>query len=708
MPASRFSQEQARAPHIKLWHIYDGICFAPFELEPGASYTASVYLRASGPVNGAIGLKSSLKYFDLQELNQWKRVSATVEAKRKVDFFYITLSADGPRTLWLDCAQLEKGQPTDYPPGAGVDVGIFANHTGRIWRESEDVSLLWELRARSSGTKATVRFLIHDALGRILKKDGFTVSLEPGKTLRRVLFRGKHPTGAFRIAYTVESTDALPYSGQACYAVIPDARGKGEGPVGLYATHSEQCFSAMKNAGFHWTNTLSSAGHFAEWRLTGPEKGRVIFHDRDITLARKYGIKILANINTNRSSMPKWLLRPKPGEGEWIRHPLGYFKLSDWEEFVYALAQHYHNYVKHWLIIDEPDVGTNVYSPEDYAKMVRSAYHAIKKADEEAVLFAHTGTHTPWQKKLFSILKPGEFDGLYAYIGRFSRARGAEIIRLAEKFRCPVWTVDFAPVRALSTRYAEIDPEKVPPLDGSLLNTLRYDEWAVRSLSWGRAEKWFRYDARYPGPPPGTSYMSIWEHDGSLTPHGVSIAVMNALLSDALPEGEIEMSDGVEGHLFSSEDRKLLIAWTTDGSIRRFNREGIVAWNSYGTRLEEPLVTPLPGFFEFRGQVGGWETEVVEYIEAELLPPEKADEPYQAKLTAHLCEPSQGEWVVQGPYFLKRKIQRFPCLAEDGRAELIVPLNVWQNLPVRNREARVRLFLPGRMLEGKLPINTAK
>lgn len=68
-----------------------------------------------------------------------------------------------------------------------------------------------------------------------------------------------------------------------------------------------------------------------------------------------------------------------------------------------------------------------------------------------------------------------------------------------------------------------------------------------------------------------------------------------------------------------------------------------------------------------------------------------------------------GEWTAGGPYFLEReRAQRVACeIGEDGRAEPILPLNVWPNLPVRHRQAEVRLYLPGRMLAGVLEISTA-
>ncbi len=690
------------------WYTYDGIYAAPVQTEPGATYSASLWVRTDGPLSGAIGLKGRTAGFELAGSPDWQRISATVEAPGETDEFFVTFSADGAREVFIDAAQLERGDLTDYAPQSGADVGLSSGgRAGRIWREGEDVPLHFELRAHDADTPVTLRYLVHDALGRVIERNTVEVTA-PAEGIATVpLHEGPHSTGAFRVAYLVESEGAEPYGGQLTYSVIPSARGVGDGPVGLYASHSRQCFAAMANAGIRWTNTLSSAGHFAEWRYVEPEDDVFIFHDGDIALAREFGIRICANINTNRSNMPEWVMHDRPGEGEWIRHPMGWFALDEWEEFVFALVEHYRDYVKHWLIIDEPDVGTNRYSPEDYLKLQAAAYRAAHRADPDCVVFVHTGTDSSWRARLLELLTPEIYDAQYTYIGRFARELGEARGRQARAGK-PLWTVDFAPVQPLATRYAAINAERVAPWNETAANTRKYDIWAVRSLSWARSERWLRYDGRYPGPPPGTRYMSVWEHDGSLTPHGVSIAAMNALIGDARPRGQIEMPEGMEGHLWTDGQRSLVIAWTTDGTVRRLAGAGARVWDTYGGALDEPLVGSLPTFIEITGELPAWQAEVVEEIAAELLDPEAEGEPYRARFVATVADRVAGEWSAAGPYFLEReRTQRIPAQTDaDGRIELTLPLNAWPNLPLRDREATVQLYLPGRVLEGMLPIDT--
>jgi len=137
---------------------------------------------------------------------------------------------------------------------------------------------------------------------------------------------------------------------------------------------------------------------------------------------------------------------------------------------------------------------------------------------------------------------------------------------------------------------------------------------------------------------------------------------------------------------------------------------GARAWDVYGGGLEAPLVGPLPTFIEFRGDLPRVQPQMVESIEAELLEPEAEGQPYRGRFVCQADGVATGEWVAEGPYFLEReRAQRLPCqVGEDGRAELILPLNVWPNLAVRDRQAEVRLYLPGRMLAGVLTINTSQ
>jgi len=67
-----------------------------------------------------------------------------------------------------------------------------------------------------------------------------------------------------------------------------------------------------------------------------------------------------------------------------------------------------------------------------------------------------------------------------------------------------------------------------------------------------------------------------------------------------------------------------------------------------------------------------------------------------------------GEWSAAGPYSLQRETtQSIPAqIGDDGKTELILPLNVWPNLPVTEREVEVRLYLPGRLLAATLDIDT--
>jgi hypothetical protein len=692
------------------WFTYDGIYSSPFQLEAGAIYTASVYVRTDGPIRGAIGVKGKTESFELEGSDDWQRVSATVEAPNETDSFYVTFTADGPRELFLDAAQLQRGELTDYVPRPGVDVGLSSDQrAGRVWRQGEDMTLAWEVRGVTENAGARVTSIVHDALGRVIHREARQMAAPVGRTATVSLPNGPFPTGAYRVAYTVEVEGLPSYSGQLCYSVIPATRGASAETVGLYASHSEQCFAAMANSGMVWTNTLSSAGHFAEWSYVEPEDDVFVFHDDDIDLARKYGINICANINTNRSNMPKWVIHDQPGEGERIKHPMGWFSLAEWEEFCGALAEHYGGYVKHWLIIDEPQGGTNRYSPEDYAKLLVAANRAIKRADPEAVVFAHAGAgHIEWMETVLANSGPEHFDAIYCYIGRFNQETGEGLRTLSQQLDAPLWTVDFAPVEKLATHFANIDPTRAAPWAETAANTRKYDIWAIRSLSWGRAEKWMRYDARYPGPPPGASYMSIWEHDGSLTPHGVSIATINALIGDAKPLGPVPMPEGMEGHVWSDGARSLLIAWTEDGSSRHLDLPDARAWDVYGGELDAPIVSYLPTFVKFTGEPPEFVAEIAERVTTELLEPEAEGEPYRARFVAEVTGPAQGEWAAAGPYFLQRETtQIIPVeIVEGERAEIVLPLNVWPNLPVKDRLVEVNLYLPGRMLSGALAIDT--
>jgi len=702
-------------PLQRVWQIYAGVSSAPIALRKGESYTASAYVKADGPCKGRIGVNKTWETFEIAEKDagRWQRVSGTIEAPDASGVFYITFEAEKETTVWLDGVQLERGQLTDYKPGVPVDVGIAYDREGAIFREGGNVGLHWNVRAQAEGVPVTIRYLVHRASGEVVAHETLTLTPTAGKTTRVPLSWGDAGPGAYRVAYRVDLPDGKGYGGQRCFSVIPKSCGVGDGPVGLYASHTRQCFESMVNAGVRWSNTLSPSGHFAEWALAEPERGKMVFHDDDCALAREFGIRLIPTIDTTRTKAPKWALHEKP-EGkpeDWVKHPLGYLRVADWERFVEALVAHYKSDVKHWLLMDEPDVGTNRYSPEDYAKIVRGGYRGAKRADPDCIIFAHTGTVRSWHQRVLELAGPEWFDAQYTYVGRFDRERAGEMREEVERLKRPIWTVDFGGVKKLSTHYAAIDPSAPPARDAVTENNRKYMLWAIRSLSWGRAAKWFRYDARYPGPPPGTSYMSLWEHDGSLTPHGVSVAVMNALVSNAKAKGEIALPEGMEGHLFASGDRWLLIAWTTDGTARALElRLPVRAWDVYGAPRSAHngvvAVATMPTFIEFENEpdLTAVPAPVVGRITSRLLDPEGPGRPYRAEFRYEGELPGKGEWVASGPYLLKRDVAQ-RVSPRRGETKAVFPLNVWPGMALKNRVVEVGLYLPGRRLTGELKLD---
>ncbi len=143
------------------WYTYDGIYSSPVQLEMGATYTASLWVRVDGPVRCGLGLKGAAEWFDIEGSDDWQRIiegsddwqriTVTVQAPGAADTFYVSFTADGERELFIDAAQLQRGEPTDYASRPGPDVGLSSGgQAGRIWREGEDVPLTFELRGRGA------------------------------------------------------------------------------------------------------------------------------------------------------------------------------------------------------------------------------------------------------------------------------------------------------------------------------------------------------------------------------------------------------------------------------------------------------------------------------------------------------------------------------------------------------------------------------
>ena len=134
----------------------------------------------------------------------------------------------------------------------------------------------------------------------------------------------------------------------------------------------------VNEMGFSWVKQRF------EWRYIEPHvKGKYDWGepDRIVEAIDKADLKVIARID----NQPKWTRDdeswPTPGPPQ---------KLSDWGDFMGAMAERYKGRIQAYEIWNEPNLarewGNQPPNPREYVEMLKVAHKAIKKADPDALV----------------------------------------------------------------------------------------------------------------------------------------------------------------------------------------------------------------------------------------------------------------------------------------------------------------------------------
>ena len=518
----------------------------PYQVKPGEVYSLSLQVKGdqAGEVTvaltGKMGWKSFLqKKFSLTSEAAWQRLILT--GRLPPDATEIMIKINLTTSAWIDAVQLQQGPVTDYQPKNPVSLGFLWKELGRVYLSGKDIS--WQvLFSGSSQNTVSYSYAIYDWNDRLVEEKEGEITLQQQFAEKTIKLPGEK-TGIFRVRFS------LPEKKELTYAVVPEYREK-DSLFGAYITLKEEPLAILSRMGIRWNNTLSCGGIIGTWSLMEPEKGKFVWADEAISLTEKYGFNLLANLHTG---FPRWALSSQPPEQPHLKTGQSYFKISDWQDFVRATVQHYQHRIKNWLVIDEP---YHQFTPEEYARLLAVTAKVIKEIDPSARVFSHGGYSDSFLPKVIETVGTDCFDGVSDYC---RRKEHAELIgSLCRKYQKIFWAVEYG---GYASFYSETEP---PDSIASRVSIQSLLESASRSLCWGPAARYFRYDARYPGPYPAyEKYCTMFEYDGSLKAAAVSYAVLNKLLCGYQPVGEKIADKRIKIFHFQQGQKNLLACWTT-------------------------------------------------------------------------------------------------------------------------------------------------
>ncbi len=617
-PWQRFPVGQPRS----LYNILSGV----LKLKPNTTYHFRGMFRADQPANIMVNVVNAYEndlhprmYRTPSEIGtasisadeSWQTLNMTFETPDDIRGYFVTVAASAPApgvSVWMDALTLTRDPIETFVPYAAVEVGVAWEPHGRVFHAGEAVAFTLSARNHAAGTAdVAVRYRVKDYRENTVV-DKTTAGWElAGKTLeRRGLNLATGRTGAFRllvdgVARIDGQTVAIPQQ-EYVYSVLPKPPDTMRRGFGAFINTSHVPIEIMSRAGIRQTVTLSCQNEtLSHWRWIEPERG--VYHWRDATVARVVrdaGTRIVFNLEIHGRSIPAWAKNPED-DGDVLMVGEEKFSRSAYENFVETLVGHYKGDIKHWLLVDEP---YHYYSIDQYHELLRSTFQAVKRADPDARVLAHSGYYENWVGALDRV--SDYFDGISGYAR--TPAQGSWMRHYRDEHDKFILAVEYG---GHTTMYQGMETP-LNPRYGRGTGVYRSNAeatvlGALRAMCWSGALGFNRYDARFPGGDftQFDIHRCMFEYDGALKPAAVAYAVMSQLLDGM--RGESDLTDRTADgglhpqlevlHLESSNRFALGVA-TPDGQLYRpllSLPDGVDAYDIMGNKHERAHAIILSG-----------------------------------------------------------------------------------------------------------------
>jgi hypothetical protein len=653
-------------------------------VKKGKTYTFSIYLKTDVPDpsasihvharppyehrGGPIAwkeIKPGRRYTPQGFKYPWKRFSITFTAKKDQDVFWSVGIEDGHRgNLWVDAAQFEEGELSDYQPLNAMEVGLMDRVMGHIHEPGKTPA--FDLVVSNVSDKPQRRRV----LIRVLKETGKAVSEKtldlkaaPGeRRTEKIELDAGNRNGFFVAALTMpEVSDG--YLQDTVFSILPEPRKVTpvRSAFGAYATPSEEGLRILARAGFHWTATLTSAEVLANWGMVESTKGRYAWHDDEIDLFRKYGFEIMMNLEG--WVYPKWAKSLSRKE-----------KTEAFARYVEATTRHYRGKVRYFNLADEIHnkvPGSHMLgsreamwkNAKEYAAWHKVGYAAAKRGnpDSQVVLNTEPGAFGP--DHLFRYLSPNEVDILAANYYPYPK----QIKYLKQSADSAGISTLWAPGVAINT-WPTYFRYKRPMNDGWAWQLENIVKKLVQTFANG-AQVFFHYTASYVG---NTNVYSIFEHDSSLETGGAQFAALAWLVDGFKTARAVPMvrNTKLATYRFDRRDGKtVFVLWSTlDGENQKLEFKDPIA----GARVYDRWTNELP----VAGKAGLEELALSDGVRFLILPSATADAAEHTLSTARyrIAALPKSETVERaGPYALltrgvgknKKKNKEFQLWFED-------------------------------------------
>ena len=414
------------APSLKIKSETEmSLWITAFKIEDIISpHTASVY--AQGDWDGKITVACDKNHLASERIalksdDRWQRIKLTFSPNILGKAYAIKLEGKG--TIWLDAMQVESGnEATEYESSLPCEVSLACpkSETSIALVQFDDEKPLIRYCVSGNAKNSKLKVKIVNVYGEEKWIDDIPIGkgfLNYGE-FRYDVFPNR-PYGSFRIEAHVQNNDGeriSTYNEIVVHRIrrphywMKDAPNS---PFGIHTNSTVRHILMAKAIGINWTRLHDAGSDYLMWYYIEPEKGRWIFHDKEINRYRKYGMKIPAELGT----APKWASYYQDVRRDYN----GYFdkfyqpkNLDDYANYVKTVTERYKGIIDAYDVWNEPwihawwGVGydekkqtehggyiTSEKPMEDFVKLMATAYKVAKSVDEKNIILGFNTTTSP-------------------------------------------------------------------------------------------------------------------------------------------------------------------------------------------------------------------------------------------------------------------------------------------------------------------------